>query len=71
MRLLVALLATCTLTAAAAAQSLDRIVAVVGTRPILASQIEEEMIQSQAQGQVIPPDSAGRTAMRRQILDRM
>ena len=57
--------------AAAAQQPVDRIVAVVGTRPILASQIEEEMVQAQAQGQQIPPDSAGRTRMRRDILDRL
>jgi peptidyl-prolyl cis-trans isomerase SurA len=81
MRLLLALLAACAVTAASAAaggaqqppseQSLDRIVAIVGTRPILASQIEEEMVQAQAQGQPLPPDSAGRTTMRRQILDRL
>jgi len=76
MRLLVALLAGCAVTAAAAQQpapqqTIDRVVAVVGTRPILASQIEEEMVQSQAQGQPIPPDSAGRMVMRRQILDRL
>jgi len=58
-------------TAAAAQQPVDRIVAVVGTRPILASQIEEEMVQAQAQGQHVPPDSAGRVAMRRDILDRI
>jgi peptidyl-prolyl cis-trans isomerase SurA len=58
-------------TASAAQQPVDRIVAVVGTRPILASQIEEEMVQAQAQGQHVPPDSAGRVAMRRDILDRI
>jgi peptidyl-prolyl cis-trans isomerase SurA len=58
-------------TVSAAQQPVDRIVAVVGTRPILASQIEEEMVQAQAQGQPIPPDSAGRAAMRRDILDRI
>jgi peptidyl-prolyl cis-trans isomerase SurA len=52
-------------------QPVDRIVAVVGTRPILASEVEEELIQGQAQGQQLPPDSAGRMAVRRQILDRM
>jgi peptidyl-prolyl cis-trans isomerase SurA len=52
-------------------QPVDRIVAVVGTRPILASEVEEEMIQAQAQGQQLPPDSAGRMVVRRQILDRM
>jgi peptidyl-prolyl cis-trans isomerase SurA len=78
MRLLLALLAACAVTASSGEaqqppteQSLDRIVAIVGTRPILASQIEEEMVQAQAQGQPPPTDSAGRTAMRRQILDRL
>lgn len=52
-------------------QPVDRIVAVVGTRAILASEVEEEMIQAQAQGQQLPPDSAGRMIVRRQILDRM
>jgi peptidyl-prolyl cis-trans isomerase SurA len=52
-------------------QVLDRIVAVVGTRPILASQIEEEMVQQQAQGQPLPTDSAGLATLRRQILDRL
>src|SRR5262245_16069279 len=56
---------------APAGHPLDRIVAVVGTRPILASEVEEEMIQAQAQGQQLPPDSAGRMAVRRQILDRI
>lgn len=50
---------------------LDRIVAVVGTRPILVSQIEEEMVQQQAQGQALPTDSAGLATLRRQILDRL
>ena len=52
-------------------QTLDRIVAVVGTRPILASQIDEEMVQQQAQGQTLPTDSAGLATVRRQILDRL
>ena len=77
MRLLLALLAACAVTREGAAalqptpQTLDRIVAIVGTRPILASQIEEEMVQAQAQGQPLPSDSAGRMTMRRQILDRI
>lgn len=71
MGLVLALFAISAATAAAAQQSIDRIVAVVGTRPILASQIEEEIVQAQAQGQPLPPDSAGRATMRRQILDRL
>jgi len=50
---------------------LDRIVAIVGTRPILASQLEEELVQLQAQGRALPADSAGRAGLRRQILDEM
>src|SRR5512143_3881827 len=46
----------------------DRIVAVVGTTPILASQLEEELAQAQAAGQAVPQDSAGRAALRRRIL---
>jgi len=58
-------------TLAAQEQPLDRIVAIVGTRPILASQIEEEMVQQQAQGAQLPTDSAGLAAVRHQILDRL
>jgi len=68
---LLVLLVASVFTAAASAQTLDRIVAVVGTRPILASQIEEEMVQQQAQGQTLPTDSAARATLRRQILDRL
>jgi len=46
----------------------DRIVAIVGSRPILSSQLEEELAQAQTAGQVLPQDSAGRTALRRRIL---
>ena len=69
------LLAAATLPPAAAAQQaarpLDRIVAVVGTRAILASQIDEELVRFQAQGGPVPPDSAGRAKMRRDFLERM
>lgn len=54
-----------------APRPLDRIVAVVGTRPILSSQIDEEIVRFQAQGGQAPADSGGRARMRRQILDRM
>ncbi len=50
---------------------IDRIVAVVGTRAILASQIDEEIVRFQAQGGQLPPDSTGREKMRHQILDKM
>jgi peptidyl-prolyl cis-trans isomerase SurA len=72
MKLVLALVVGCSgATLAAAQQPVDRIVAIVGTRPILASQVEEEYVQAQAQGQPIPPDSAGRVAMRRDILDHL
>ena len=51
--------------------TLDRIVAVVGTRPILASQVDEEIVRYQAQGGQPPSDSAGRAKLRRTVLDRM
>ena len=49
----------------------DRIVAVVGTKPILASQVEEQLVLAQSQGAKMPDDSAGREAARRQILSQM
>jgi peptidyl-prolyl cis-trans isomerase SurA len=49
----------------------DRIVAVVGTKPILASQVEEQLVLAQSQGAKMPDDSAGRDAARRQILSQM
>jgi len=58
----------------AAAQTpflVDRIVAVVGTQPILASQLDEEIASAQAQGQQMPTDSAGRAAVRRRILNNL
>ncbi|MGH7614517.1 MAG: peptidylprolyl isomerase [Gemmatimonadales bacterium] len=60
-----------TLPVAARAQApvpVDRIVAVVGSRPILSSQLEEELAQAQTAGQVLPQDSAGRAELRRRIL---
>ena len=55
----------------ASTQRIDRIVAIVGTRPILASQLEEELVQQQAQGRQLPTDSAGRAVLRRQLLDQI
>jgi peptidyl-prolyl cis-trans isomerase SurA len=52
-------------------QIVDRIVAVVGTTPIMASQVEEQLALIQSQGQQVPADSAGRAALRRQILTQM
>lgn len=56
-------------------QVLDRIIAVVGFRAILASELEEEFVQAQAQAQArnqpFPTDSVERLALRRQMLQRM
>ena len=56
---------------AATARPVDRIVAVVGTKPILASQVEEQLVLAQSQGTKLPDDSAGREAVRKQILSQM
>ncbi len=58
----------------AAAQSprvVDRIVAVVGGRAILASQVEERIVLMIAQNQPVPEDSASRLVLQRQILEEM
>src|SRR6184192_4922199 len=55
----------------ASARPVDRIVAIVGSKPILASQVEEQLVLAQAQGMKIPTDSAGRDATRRQVLRQM
>src|SRR5690348_16463857 len=55
----------------ATTHAVDRVVAVVGTKPILASQVEEQLVLAQSQGAKVPDDSAGRDAMRRQILLQM
>ena len=52
-----------------APQFIDRVVAIVGNTPILASQVEEQLLVLQSQGTKIPDDSAGRAALRRQILE--
>src|SRR5881275_2007531 len=49
----------------------DRIVAIVGPKPILASQVEEQLVLAQSQGVKMPEDSAGRNAARRQVLSQM
>src|SRR2546423_2854364 len=56
---------------AATAHAVDRVVAVVGTKPILASQGEEQLVLAQSQGAKIPEDSAARGAARRQIPSQM
>src|SRR5437899_9906782 len=55
----------------ATARAVDRVVAVVGTKPILASQVEEQLVLAQSQGAKVPEDSAGREAARRQVLSQM
>ena len=50
---------------------MDRIVAVVGIKPILASQVEEQLVLAQSQGTKLPDDSAGREVVRKQILSQM
>ena len=55
----------------ATARAVDRVVAVVGTKPILASQVEEQLVLAQSQGAKVPDDSAAKDAARRQILSQM
>jgi len=58
--------------AAQAPQLVDRVVAVVGAEPILLSDVQERMLIQQSQnGLQLPPDSAARTTLRRQILQTM
>ena len=66
------LLAPGPLAAQQAPQLVDRVVAVVGTEPILLSDVQERVLIQQAQnGLKLPPDSASRTTLRRQILQTM
>lgn len=58
------------LTRAQTTVPLDRIIAVVGDRPILASEVEERLLVSAQQGQ-LPKDSAGRAVLRKRILQLM
>src|SRR5919108_2986376 len=46
----------------------DRVLAVVGNRPVLASQVEEEIFSRQSQGVRLPNDPAGLRAIRHQIV---
>jgi len=52
-------------------QTVDRVVAVVGDRPILLSEVEEQLLVYQSGGQQLPTDSAARQALRRQALEQM
>ena len=46
----------------------DQVVAVVGNRPVLASQVDEEIFSRQSQGAKIPTDPEGLKAVRQQIV---
>src|SRR5581483_11144648 len=47
---------------------LDRVVAVVGNHPILASQVDEEIFSRQSQGLRMPTSQEGLAALRRQVV---
>jgi peptidyl-prolyl cis-trans isomerase SurA len=47
----------------------DRVVAVVGNRPILASQVDEEIFSRQSQGLQLPKTAEAALALRRQVID--
>lgn len=46
----------------------DEVVAVVGNRPVLASQVDEELFSRQSQGVKLPDNEEGMLAVRRQII---
>ena len=46
----------------------DRVVAVVGNRPVLASQVDEELFSRQAQGVELPQDPERLDALRREVV---
>jgi len=46
----------------------DRVLAVVGNRPVLASQVDEEMFSRQAQGMTLPEDPKQLDALRREVV---
>jgi peptidyl-prolyl cis-trans isomerase SurA len=46
----------------------DRVLAVVGNRPVLASQVEEEIFSRESQGAKLPTDPEGSKAVREQIV---
>jgi peptidyl-prolyl cis-trans isomerase SurA len=46
----------------------DRVVAVVGNQPVLASQVDEEVFSRQSQGQHLPTDPDSLTAIRKQVV---
>jgi peptidyl-prolyl cis-trans isomerase SurA len=46
----------------------DRVLAVVGNRPVLASQVEEEIFSRESQGATLPTDPEGLKAVRQEIV---
>jgi len=46
----------------------DRVLAVVGNRPVLASQVDEELFSRQAQGMKLPEDPRQLDALRREVV---
>ncbi len=46
----------------------DRVVAIVGNRPVLASQVDEEVFSRQSQGQSPPKDPDSLAALRKQVV---
>ena len=48
--------------------TVDRVLAVVGNRPILASQVEEEIFSRESQGAQLPTTPEGMQAVRRQVV---
>ncbi|HET9726404.1 MAG TPA: peptidylprolyl isomerase, partial [Gemmatimonadales bacterium] len=46
----------------------DRVVAVVGNRPVLSSQVDEEMFSRQSQGQQLPDDPDSLAVIRKQVV---
>ena len=46
----------------------DRVLAVVANRPVLASQVDEEIFSRQAQGGKLPTDPAQLDSVRRQVI---
>jgi len=55
----------------AGTEVIDRIVAVVGTRPILQSEVDESINEARGQGLQLPSDSAQLAALRRQFLNNL
>ena len=46
----------------------DRVVAIVGNRPVLSSQVDEEVFSRQSQGQPLPKDPDSLTALRKHVI---